>query len=376
MIETREVNGKKDWELFIEVPFQLFKSDSVWVPPLRVEVRKNLDPRKNPFFQHGNLKAWYVQEGNKLLGRIAAFVDLEYNQYHQCQVGFFGFFDCVDQPSVAKILIEKASEWLKTQGMHQIIGPVNLSIGNECGIQLDGFELPPKIQMNYTPSFYRDLIEDLGFTKEHDLFAYQISAEAAKKNGTLMERLKKVADHALSKENIRIRPIDLKHFDREVLGIREIFNETMSENWGFVPLSLEEAKFIGKSLRQIVDPDLVLMAEVNGELAGFSLTLPDFNQALHRNKSGKLLPFGLFKVLYFSRKIDQVRLYLMGMKSNYRNRGLDVVFYQQSILKTLEKGYKGGECSWVSEDNKNLIKILETLGAICYKTYRVYKKSL
>jgi predicted GNAT family acetyltransferase len=375
-MEITEVKTRKDRNKFMQVPFSLYKNDPVWVPPLLSEQRTILNPYKNPFFKHSISKAWVISKNNQPIGRIFGFIDTLKNSLEGASEGFFGFFECIDEQEVVDRLFGICRDWLAQNGIKQMVGPMNLSIGNECGVQLDGFEYPPVVQMNYNPKYYRDLFEKAGFSKVHDLYAYYLVADDAKNNQQLMEKLEKIGRHALENQGIKFRSINLKDFNQELEQVRKLFNESMNKNWGFVPASFEEIEFMGKSLRQIADTDLIFFAETEGKIVGCSVSVPDINQALIHVRNGKLFPTGIFKLLYYSRKIDRIRLFFMGVLEEYRNKGLDAVFYYQTVLKVKERGYKTGECSWVSEDNKNLIKILERFGATRYKTYRMYQKSI
>jgi GNAT superfamily N-acetyltransferase len=374
-MEITEVKTRKNWGQFLQVPFDLYQNDPVWVPPLLSEQKTILNPQKNPFFRHSISKAWIISNNNQPIGRIFGFIDTLKNSLEGASEGFFGFFECIDEQEVADQLFGICRDWLAQNGIRQMIGPMNLSIGNECGVQLDGFEYPPVVQMNYNPKYYRSLFEKAGFSKVHDLYAYYLVADDAKNNQQLMEKLEKIGRHALENQGIKFRSINLKDFNRELEQVRKLFNESMNKNWGFVPASFEEIEFMGKSLRQIADTDLIFFAEAEGKIVGCSVSVPDINQALIHVRDGKLFPTGIFKLLYYSRKIDRIRLFYMGVLEEYRNKGLDAVFYYQTVLKVKERGYITGECSWVSEDNKNLIKILERFGATRYKTYRMYQKS-
>lgn len=375
-MEIVEVNSKKTWDQFLQLPFGIFKNDPKWVPPLLSEQKHLLDKHKNPFFKHCIYKAWLVLENDKPVGREVAFIDTLYNNINNTDTGFLGFFDCIDQQKAADLLFDAGGQWLKQNGMNTICGPMNFSIGNECGVQLTGFEFSPLIQMNYTPENYRSLFEKAGFLKEHDLYAYRMTADEVKDQYKVLSRLEKLAEHSLQKRGVKLRAIDFKNYKKELEHILSLYNDCMSSNWGFVPSSFEEMLYASSSLKQIADKELIFFAEVNNEVVGCSVAVPDINQALYHVRNGKLFPLGFIKLLYHLTKINAFRLLFLGVRRDHRLKGLDSLFYYHTIRKGLERGYKMAELSWISEDNKNLVSIVEKMGAERYKTYRMYKKRL
>lgn len=375
-MEIAEVNSKKTWDQFLQLPFGIFKNDPKWVPPLLSEQKHLFDKHKNPFFKHCIYKAWLVLENDKPVGRVVAFIDTLYNNINNTDTGFLGFFDCIDQQEAADHLFDVSGQWLKQNGMNTICGPMNFSIGNECGVQLTGFEFPPLIQMNYTPENYRSLFENAGFLKEHDLYAYRMTADEVKDQYKVLSRLEKLAEHSLQKRGVKLRAIDFKNYKKELGHILSLYNDCMRSNWGFVPSSFEEMLYTSSSLKQIADKELIFFAEVNCEVVGCSVAVPDINQALYHVRNGKLFPLGFIKLLYHLKKINAFRLLFLGVRPDHRLKGLDSLFYYHTIRKGLERGYKMAELSWISEENKNLVSIVEKMGAERYKTYRMYKKKL
>jgi hypothetical protein len=369
-----EVNDRKTWRKFFELPFRIYENDPAWVPPLLSEQKHLLDTRKNPFFSHCHYKAWLAMDAGQPVGRILAYVDKLYNQAGQMPTGFFGFFESVNLQPVADLLFAAAGQWLQQNSMATMCGPMNFAIGNECGVQLTGFEFPPVIQMNHTPVYYSSLFEKGGFLKEHDLYAYRMTDTEVRRQGELLARLEKVGNRALQTQGVRMREINLKNYKQEVKAITDLYNDCMRSNWGFVSTSFEEMLFSSDSLKQIADTRLIYFAEANGEVVGCSISVPDVNQALKHVKNGKLFPFGLFKLLYYMKKINEFRLIFLCVKQDHRLKGLDALFYYHTMREAVENGYKAAELSWVSEDNMNLIKIIEKLGAVRYKTYRMYKR--
>lgn len=371
-----EVNDSKTWNQFFQLPFRIFKNDPKWVPPLLREQKHLFEKHKNPFFKHCLYNAWLVLENDQPVGRAVAFIDTLYNNIDNTTTGFIGFFDCINRQEAADELFDVSGLWLKKKGAKIVCGPMNFSIGNECGVQLNGFEFPPVIQMNYTPAFYQELFENAGFSKEHDLYAYRMTDDEVRRQDVFLQRLEQLCSNALEKQGVILRTINFENYEKELDQIHLLYNDCMQDNWGFVPATFEEILYSSKSLKQIADKELVFFAEVKGEVVGCSVSIPDVNQAMRHVKNGKLFPTGFIKLLYYLKKINGFRLVFIGVKKDHRYKGLDALFYYHTMRKGIERGYSSAELSWISEDNKNLIKIIEKIGAVRYKTYRMYKKEL
>lgn len=374
-LKVVEVCTKTHWNNFLNFPWVIYANDPNWVPPLLMEQRRLLNRKKNPGFKHTIFKAWVIYCENKLSGRIIAYVDFSFNELNNEKTGFLGFFESINDQNIADELFNVGTKWLQANGMNKVYGPMNFSIANECGVQITGFGIPPMIQMSYTPVYYKSLFEYGGFIKAHDLYAYIITKDNVYKEENLMSRLQKISEKIIKKSGIVLRTINMKNYKNEMLHINNLYNSFMKNNWGFVPSSIEEMKFNGQSMKLIVDPELIFFAEVNGKVVGCSLAIPDFNQVLiHLN--GKLFPFGIFKMIYYKKKVNKIRIMLLGINEEYRSKGLDILFYYSTIKKGPERGYNSAELSWISEDNKVLLSIVEKIGAVRYKIYRMYQKSL
>jgi hypothetical protein len=372
--EIKEVSSKKDWNEFIKLPWRIYKNDPLWVPPLLFDLKRQLNKKMNPFFQDAEVKYWIAFAERNCVGRIAAIVNHQHNRFHNDRVGFFGYFECINDKSVASELFFATHEWLKKKGIATVWGPVNLSLANESGVLIEGFERSPIIQMNYNPRYYSELVEGLGYKKEHDLLAFYIGDDILK-NESIMQRLKRLSDIVTQKEKISFRYFNKKDFKNEVERIRLLFNEYMSNNWGFVPIEKKEFDFMAQSLKPLLIKELAIFAEINGEAVGFSLALPDINQIV-KKIDGKLFPFGIFKFLFLKNKITDIRVILMGINKPFRKKGLEAVFYYQTIIEGAKRKFTGAELSWVSEANPLMIRALENLNAKLYKRYRVFSKQL
>lgn len=369
------VSDRKSWEAFYRLPFQLFQGDPLWIPPLISEQKRQLDVSRNPFFKHCTYKAWLVADGGRVEGRIVAFVDDLFSGSSR-PTGFIGFFECANSQPAANALFVAAKKWLKDKAVGQVCGPMNLSIGNECGVQLSGFEFPPVIQMNYTPPYYRELFERAGFTKEHDMYAYRMTAGEVKNRELFLNRLEQTGSNAIEKAGIRVRTLNLRNYKQELRHIMDIYNATMRENWGFTPATWEEMYYSSAPLKEIVDKELVFLAEADGKVVGCSISVPDVNQVMRHIRDGKLFPTGLFKFLYYRSRMDGFRLIFLGVRREYRLKGLDALFYLHTMRRAVELGYEQAELSWISEDNQNLIRIMDKIGADRYKTYRMYRQDV
>jgi GNAT superfamily N-acetyltransferase len=361
---------KRDLLEFIKFPWEVYKDDPNWVPPLLVERKEFFDKKKNPFFQHADVIFYLAKRNGKTVGRITGIVNYKHIETHQEKVGFFGFFECIKEYEVAKLLLDSVRQWLKSKGMEIMRGPANYSSNEEWGFLTEGFDSPPVIMMTYNPPYYLEFMESYGMVKAKDLYAYYID-----KNRLPPERLNKMAELIKKRENITIRAINMKDFPGEVARIKQIYNAAWSKNWGFIPMTDEEFNHLAKSLKQVIDPHLVFIAEVEGKPAGFALALPDVNQALIK-LNGRLFPGGILKLLWHTKirnKINGVRIITMGVVHEFQKRGIDTVFYVEIFRVGIKRGYTWAEMSWVLEDNVMMNRVLDLLGATLYKKYRLYE---
>jgi GNAT superfamily N-acetyltransferase len=369
-LNIKDVETKKDLMEFIKFPWQIYKNDKNWVPPLISERKEFLDKGKNPFFKHVEVVFYLAKKNETTVGRIVGIVNHNHIDFQKEKAGFFGFFECVEDYEVAKILLDTVRNWLKSKRMEIMRGPANFSSNEEWGMLLEGFDSPPVFMMSYNPKYYLDFMEKYGMRKAKDLYAYFID-----KSSPPPERVVKMAENIKQKDEIKIHHINMKDLKNEVEKIKAIYNSAWSPNWGFIPMTDEEFDHMVKGLKQIVDPHLVFIAEVDGKPAGFSLALPDVNQVLRRI-NGRLFPFGLFKLLWHTKiknKINGVRIITMGVIPEFQKRGIDSVFYVETYNVGVKRGYTWAELSWVLEDNAMMNRVLDLLGAKLYKKYRIYE---
>jgi hypothetical protein len=366
-IQIVEVRNQKDLTTFIRFPWEIYRGDRHWVPPLIKDQLHKLSP-DHPFRSHSEMILFLAMKDGKLIGRISGIIDHNYIKVHQEKTGFFGFFESISDYKVAEALFEKVRSWLKGKGMEKMIGPMNPNSNDECGLLIEGFDSPPCLMMTYNLPYYSSLLENAGMKKAMDLYAYLLESSSF-----LEDRLSRISERLMKKNpRLRIRTVDLRHFDEEVKIVKEISNEAWSPNWGFVPRTEEELDDIARNLKPLVVPDLVLFVYWGEEPIGFSVTLPDYNQVL-KHLNGKLGPLGLLKFLYYSRRIKTVRVMLLGVKQAFQKRGAESLLYLETFQHGIKKGYLQAECSMILETNFLMRHGIEAMGGKIYKTYRIYE---
>ena len=369
-VEVVAVDSKKALKQFVELPFSLHRDDPHWVPPLRIAVKELLDRKKHPFYLDAEAEFFLARRGENVVGRVAAIVDKAHNRFHGENAGFFGFFECVNDPVVAGALLSQARQWVSGRGAQFLRGPVNPSTNYECALLVDGFDSDPMVMMTYNPPYYPALMDQAGLRKAKDLFAYSHDARNIDS-----PKINRIAERVVRNSGVSIRPINMKDFEAEVARVWEVYGASTgawAHNWGFVPMSQAEFAAMGKEMKMIVKPELVLIGEVAGKVVGFALALPDVNQAL-KHARGNLLPTGLLKILYYQRLITSVRVLALGVVEEYRASGLAAGFYATLVRNARKLGYEACEMSWVLEDNVLMNRSLEVMGAKRYKTYRIYE---
>lgn len=373
-VAVREVPRGAPLKPFIDFAWTVNAADPQWVPHLRMAIEPVLDRDRHPFHQHADVAYFLAERGGRTAGRIAAVVNHRYNQHHAPdRTGFFGFFECIDDPAVARALLDAAAGWLRARGMESMRGPMNFSTNDEFsspGVLVHGFDTPPAVMMSHNPPYYDGLMDEAGMAKCKDLVAYWIGPD-------IPERLRNAMDRLANRAGVTIRSVRMKNLEAEVARVQEVYNAAWSQNWGFVPMTEAEFAHMAKEMRPVVDADLVLLAEkADGEPIGFLLALPDLNRAFHHLPDGRLFPFGVFKFLWHRRKIRTARLLTLGLKPGYQHLGLGAAMYTRLLQIGVAKGYTGAEGSWILEDNHEMCTALEKLGAAQYKRYRVYDRPL
>lgn len=373
-VSVTPVQSTDDRDAFVRFPYSLYANDPNWVPPLMMERKDFLDPKKNPWFDFGQVELFLARRHGEVVGRIAAVHDPRYNEFHGTKLGFFGMFEAINDVGVARQLFDAAAQWVKARGFEQMMGPVNFSTNAECSVLAEGFDAPPVVMMAYNPRYYLELYEGCGFEKAKDLWAWELSSSVPPP-----EKVTRVAEKIRKREGIVVRSVNMKDYVNEVRRIKDIYNAAWEKNWGFVPMTEREFDHMANEMKAIVRPELLLIAEVKGEPVAFSMTIPDANVAF-KAAGGRLtkygLPIGLVKLVLASRKIKRLRLVTLGIKEGFRKRGLDAILYLDTLKTARELGYTGGEISWTLEDNHLVNRAIESMGGRKYKTYRMYQKAV
>jgi len=338
------------------------------VSPLIQELKKQFSD-KNPFFHHAKARYFLGKKDGIISGRIASVINQRHIEFHHEKAGFFGFFESVDDQAVADALLNTVSRVLREEGMHRMRGPMNFSTNEECGMLLEGFDSAPMLMMPYNPLYYHTLMEKHGMSKVKDLYAYILDIPEE-----LPDKILRVAQIA-EKSGITIRQIDKKMFERDMKIFKVVYNSAWEKNWGFIPLTDEELVHLGNNLKPVLVPDMTIIAEKGDEPVGFLGLLPDFNFVLSHMK-GKVNPFSIIKALYYSKKIKDLRMLLLGTKAEYRKKGVDALLFREAFKGVKRGGYKRVEFSWILEDNIPVQRLVEMIGGRLYKKYRIYEKQI
>ena len=369
------MRSRRDLKSFIDLPYQLFAGDPVWVPPLRLDIEMTLDRKKNPFFEHADAEYFLAERGGAVVGRIAAIDNRLHNETHADRVGFYGWFDCVDDQDVANALVSTAEAWLRERKLDVMRGPASFSTNDQCGLLVDGFETRPTLLMPHNPPYYVRLTEGAGFTKAKDLLVYQ--GGGAEEYVPVPERLARGTELIRQRQGITLRPLNMKDFPAEVERIKEIYNAAWEKNWGFIPMTDHEIDHLAKAFKPVVIPELVPFAEKDGKIIAFGLVLPDLNSALVGNRTGGLLRF-LAKTFWLlkTHRLRRCRIILLGILPEWRGRGVDAMLYHWIWTKAGEQKIYWGEAGWILEDNPAMNAGLEKMNFRVYKTYRLYDRAI
>lgn len=370
VLRVAPVETRADLKRFIDLPWAIYRGDPHWVPPLKRDVHAAFDSAKHPFHLHSEAQPYLAVRGGEVVGRICAIRNRNHEALHEEAVGFFGWFECVDDPDVAEALFDAARGWLRERGLTAMRGPASFSTNEITGLLVDGEEGPPALLLAHNPPWYPPLLEGCGLRKVKDLYAWDIV------EGNWPEHLFRAEKLVTRRYGTRIRTLDMSRFDEEVLLIRRLYNSAWERNWGFVPMTDAEMDHMAAELKPIIDPDLALFAETpDGEVIGFALALPDFNQVLHK-LNGRLTPLALAKILWYKRRVTRLRVLILGLLSEWRGKGIDVLLYLAIFRNGTAAGMREADLSWILEDNHKMNAAIERLGGRIYRTYRVYEAAL
>ncbi len=377
MVSVKVCNNVNE---FIKVSFIAQGSDPNWVPPLIMDIKSKLNRRKSSFLRYNEAEFFVAYKDGKLAGRIAAIKNNIHNQRYGKNDGFFGFFECIDDQEVANALFDKASEWLRSKNLNTMYGPANYSTNDEWGLLVEGFDTPPFFMMPHNPEYYKKLIENYGFRKAKDLYAWYYDPTLP-----IDERLVRVMEKVLNRGNFKVRCVNLKNIKEDIERIVNVYHESWSENYMFIPLTEEEKKDTAEFLASIVYPDLVVMIDNDkGETVAFSVVVHNLNEVLIKYRTSNITLLNVQQLLSLAyrlyikprNKFQSGRLLLAGVKKNYRKLGLDLVLYIKTYQNNIKRGYKYAELSWTLEDNTLINEGIKKMGGRVYKIYRVYFKEI
>lgn len=365
------LDDRRGIKRFVTSHYRYYRDDPNWVAPLLIDHLERLNPRKNPYLAHSAAQPFIAVREGEIVGRITAHENTQHVAYHDEPVGFFGFFESVNDQAVADALFDAASDWLSKRDLETIRGPASFSVnGDPIGLLIDGFDSPPVVGMPYNPPYYATLVERAGFAKAQDLYAYSFPID-----GDVPARIERIAHTALKDPRLSIRRPDMKRYREEVEHLKLIYNEALALNWGAVPMTDGEFEHFAKELKLAVDPQVTFIAEYDGQPVGLSMVFVDMNQAL-KSANGRLFPFGLLAILARRRSIHSARLPVLGVLEPYRSKGIDAAFYYKSMIAARKRGYRHAELSWILESNDRMTRILDHMGLSIYKTYRMYDRAI
>jgi hypothetical protein len=367
---VRPISSKQDTIAFIRFLWKMYRNYPAWVPPLMMDRKKLMDRAKNPFYKHSDAEFFLAEHEGEVVGRIAAIINHNHNKEHSENIGFFGFFECINDQTVANALFDAARKYLLARGVTAMRGPVNPSVNDEIGLLIEGFDLSPTVMMTYNPPYYIDLIEKYGFKKAKDLYSYFLDQKKI-----YTERFNRAHELVKQRQKLTFRTFDKKHFAEEVEKVKDVYNKAWAKNWGAVPMTDEEFDALAADLKQIIVPELIIFAEKEGKTIGFALALPDINVPLKYNKNGYLLP-GLYHLFTKKKKIDLVRVIVLGVIPEYLNTGAGAALFYETAINAKKLGYGYGEASWILEDNERMVKSAEAMLGKITKRYRIYEMSI
>lgn len=371
--EVRAVRGRRELNAFIRLPWRLYRDQANWVPPLLAERKRHLTPHRNPFFEHAEAEYFMAWRDGQPVGRITAHIDHRLSEFQNNRWGLFGFFECERDPAVANALLDRADAWLSERDRDRMSGPFDFTTNHECGVLVEGHELAPQILENWHHPYYRELLEGAGLVKAMDLYKWEIEPTDRDK---MLPIINDLADRLEPEHGIRLRRMRRRDFEAEIRRFIEVYNEAWSHNWGFVPLTDAELKHMAKELKPVLDEDFAAVAETaDGEVAGVSLSLPDYNQILaHLN--GRLLPLGWLKALMQKRKVDGIRVFALGVKPAYQHTGVAAALYRDVWDSVFRRNMKHAETGWILEVNDAMNRAMQALTGRIVKRYRIYERPL
>jgi hypothetical protein len=375
-IDVVPVSTRRDLRRFVDLPWHLFdqRRFPAWVPPLRATVYDALDREKNPFYADADRELFIARRGDAVVGRIAAIENRAHNRFHGDRVGFWGFLECVDDQEVADALFDAAERWLGDRRLDVLRGPMNPSTNYECGLLVDGFEHRPSFMTTWNPPYYVPLCERAGFDKAKDLVAYFIPM--GDPSWSLPPTFERLAERALLKSKVAFRDLDLGRFEQELEVCWEVYNAAWERNWGFVPMSKEEFVHTARDMKSLLNPRYAFAADVDGRTVAFMLAVPDYSGVLQRIGNGRLFPTGALRMLFGKRAIHEWRVMALGLRREYRTRGILPLFAWEAFRRGRQAGEQGAEASWILEDNEPMNRAMAAMGTRIHRRWRVYDRGV
>ena len=375
-LSVRPVVSKGDLKRFIELPYRLRRDDPQWVPPLRFERRQFLDRRRNPWFEHAEAELFLcTRPDGQVVGRISAHIDSRWDEYRGGNDGMFGFVELEDDPLVAEALLGAASRWLGERGRARMLGPMDFTLNDECGLLIEGYEEPSMILEPWHPPYYRELLEGAGLSKQVDLLMWELWLGSLKRGDALHELIHDAAEKSRSEHRVHLRSMRRGDMEAEVFRFMDVYNAAWGSNWGFVPITEAEVRFQAKNLKPVLSEDWAMIAERDGEVIGAALTLPDINQVLRR-MNGRLLPLGWWHFLTGRRRIDRVRVFALGVKPEWQHTGTAAAMFVRHVETAARTPQKGGHMGWILETNDPMNRAMEGMGGKVVQRYRIYERAL
>jgi GNAT superfamily N-acetyltransferase len=374
-VTVHEVCTRQDRIEFVDFPWQIYRHDPSWCPPLKLEVHNSINPRKHPFYKHGAAVQFLARRDGRVVGRISVSDDPNYNVEHESNVGCFGMFETINDREVVRSLFDAAVSWLHARGRTSMIGPIDYSTNYPSGLLIEGFDTPQRVMMNHNPPYYAELLDEIGLRKSKDMYAWWFDSE-----NESIERWQRRAAKLAERGGITIRPVRFEDFNIELAKCMQVYNQTWEKTWGFVKMTPEEFRHMAYQLKQTARPELLLLAEVEGQPVGFCVTLPDVNEAI-RPLNGRLttcgIPIGLAKLLRNMRRIKTARMAVLGVLPGYRRRGIAELMILRAFEQGKKKlGYTGAELGWTLEDNEMINRTVESVGGRRYKQFRIYERTI
>jgi GNAT superfamily N-acetyltransferase len=374
-LTVRPVRGRRDLRRFIKLPFRLHREQEQWVPPLIYERRRFLDRRRNPYFEHAEAEYFLCERDGRTVGRITAQIDYRWDEFQGGNDGMFGFFECENDLAAARALVGAAAEWVRQRGRERMLGPMDFTTNDECGVLIEGYDRTPMILESWHPPYYRELLESQGLDKRIDLLMWWLEMGDLHEGTEFHPMIHAAAEKATKEHRVVLRSMRKRDLEAEVHRFQDIYNEAWGDNWGFVPITEAEVRFQAENLKPILSEDWAMIAERDGEVMGAALTLPDVNQVLAR-MGGRLFPLGWLKFLLGRRRIDLIRVFALGVRPEHQHLGVAAALFVRHLEASAKTGIMAGEMGWILETNEAMNRAMEGMGGHVVKKYRLYELGL